>query len=79
MPLTVDIKINDQLIETIRITRTEALRGHNQMHEYIAQVIGKPEHVATFHHYYNQGAQECVLRALEALAQQKERRERRGR
>jgi hypothetical protein len=72
VPLNVTIAVNGRPLENITIGRLEELKGKDRFHEYIVRVEGKPEHYATFMHCYADGAQECVRRALEALAKKQE-------
>lgn len=50
MPLSVDIKINGRLIETVHIGRGESLKSENSVHNYVVTEMTKrvliPEHVA---------------------------------
>lgn len=77
MPIHVDIRINDNLINTIHIGRASG--GGTQpdsINEYYA-VEGKvPEYLegwlggVKFKHRYGDGANICVMKALEALDKQ---------
>lgn len=78
MPLSVDIKINGHIIETVWIGRLESLKGADDEHTY-ACGVGRQyleawnlpgttlEELPTFTHKYSDGARECVRKALEAL------------
>lgn len=78
MPLSVDIKINGRVIETVWIGRLEALKGVDEVHEYACGVGTqhleawnlpgvKIEDLARFTHNYRDGARECVRKALDTL------------
>lgn len=78
MPLSVEIKINGSVIETVWIGRLEALRGQNETHEYITGVGTESleawnmpgvvvNDIPRFTHNYADGARECVRLALAAL------------
>jgi hypothetical protein len=71
MPLNISIAINDRPLESITIGRIEEFKGRDRWHEYIVRVEEKPEDYATFSHRYADGAQECVRRALDALARKR--------
>ena len=65
MPLNVTLAINDQTIQHLRISRMERLRSKSRVYPYIVQTEGM---TVPFTHRYSDGAEECVRRALEALA-----------
>ena len=76
MPLSVEVKINGQLIETVHIGRTEPLAGYDVEHQYKVTTEAVPvdgyaipdwEAGVRFGHVYSDGALVCVRRALEAL------------
>jgi hypothetical protein len=71
VPLNVSIAINGRPITQITIGRMEELKGKDRFHEYLIRVEGEPEHYATFMHNYADGAEECVRRGLEALAEKR--------
>lgn len=78
MPLSVEIKINGDLIETLWIGRLEELKSASDEHEYLVGV-GTQDRPAwhmpdtglgdlpRFYHTYSDGARECVRKALNAL------------
>lgn len=70
MPLNVVLAINDQPIQWIKISRLEKLKAKNRNYQYLVQTEGAS---TTFVHCYADGAEECVRRALEALALHRER------
>lgn len=74
MPIHVDIKINDNLIETLHIGRMESLRGTTETHNYLVVRGKNPDSTADWHkrgfvfnHRYSDGALICVMLAVEAL------------
>lgn len=78
MPLSVEVKINGQLIETVHIGRTEPLAGTNVEHQYkVTTNLAYSEYGGyetpdweagvRFGHVYSDGALVCVRKALEAL------------
>lgn len=86
MPLSVEVKINGQLIETVHIGRTEPLAGTNVEHQYKVTTTEVPwatssgakegfhpdwEAGVRFSHVYSDGALVCVRKALEALEHDK--------
>lgn len=78
MPLFVELAINDKPIQNIRISRQEKLRAKDRWYTYVVTSAkeGGSHESATFQHQYSQGAEECVRRALEALASARETRNR---
>jgi hypothetical protein len=75
MPMSVEVKVNDRHIETIRIGRMEPLKGKTRAHEYKVWVDDDPAATAFFMHYYDEGARVCVTKALEALHRQRQKRQ----
>jgi len=71
VPLNVTLAINDKPIEDIKITRIEDFKGANYWHHY--RIVAGDER-AQFMHLYSLGAQECLRRGLEALANAREKR-----
>lgn len=73
MPLHVDIKINEKLIDQLHIGRMEALYSAVQISTYrVVQGIYDSwavpfETGVEFQHQYDQGALVCVEKAIEAL------------
>jgi hypothetical protein len=70
VPLNVTIAINGDPIRTLRISRLETLGAKDRVYPYLAQT---GDLSVTFVHCYSDGAEECVRRALEALANERER------
>lgn len=74
MPLHVDIRINERLIDQLHIGRTEQLYSGVQVSKYlVVQGLYQPHEVpydtegVPFEHKYDEGAVVCVQKALEAL------------
>lgn len=74
MPLHVDIRINERLIEQVHIGRFKGNTNPDSVNTYIATVEGtdsSPEWYAAtaveFQHRYGDGAFVCVEKALQAL------------
>lgn len=65
MPLNITVAINDRPIAGITIARLQKFRGPSEWHEYII-TSGTDE--ALYMHRYDEGAEECLRRGLEALA-----------
>ena len=65
MPLNVTIAINDRPLQDITIGRLEEFKGANYWDHYR---IVSGEEQAEFMHLYSRGAEECLRRGLEALA-----------
>jgi hypothetical protein len=70
VPLNVIIAVNEEPIQHIRISRLDHLNAPEDMYPYMVQSNGV---AAVFAHRYNEGAEECLRRALEALANERER------
>jgi len=70
LPLNVVIAINEKPIESITIGRLEEFKGANYWHHY--RIVSGDEQ-AEFMHLYRNGAQECLRRGLEALANKREK------
>jgi hypothetical protein len=73
MPLHVDIRINDTLINQIHIARIKGGTKANDVNEYVVVDGPKPARYedwlidgVPFTHRYGDGAEVCVARALEA-------------
>lgn len=73
MPIHVDIRINDTLINQIHIARIKGGTKANDINEYLVVDGPKPERHedwlidgVPFKHRYGDGAEVCVARALEA-------------
>lgn len=77
MPIHVDIAINERLITRVHIARMEDLRGEDHEHIYSVVQSEQPPYAidyakgALFTHYYNEGAEVCVEKALVALRESK--------
>lgn len=71
MPLNVQLAINDRPIAGITIVRLQKFKGPKEWHEY---VITSGEDDALFMHRYDEGAEECLRRGLEALAKMRSER-----
>jgi hypothetical protein len=70
LPLNVVIAINDTPIQAIKISRLTKLKSKAAQYPYMVEAHDVS---ALFSHYYNDGAEECLRRALEALAAERER------
>lgn len=74
MPLHVDIRINDDPIETLHIGRLKGDTNSDSENVYVATFEGSDvepnwfsEDAATFTHRYGDGAVVCVQKALNAI------------
>lgn len=74
MPIHVDIRINDRLINQIHIGRLEGGTNPDDINVYLAvegeQPVVLPEwhkRGAPFEHRYGDGAEICVKKAIEVL------------
>jgi hypothetical protein len=73
MPLHVDIRINNRLINTLHIGRVSGTTDPDSINEYVIVDGEKPETVSQwyegtdFTHRYGDGAEICVAKGLEAL------------
>ena len=73
MPLHVDIRINEKLINTIHIGRLEGDTNPASLNTYKIVQGDRPTTVEewlegeTFEHRYGDGAEVCVMKGLEAL------------
>lgn len=74
MPIHVDIRINDKLINTIHIGRIEGDMQEDSINTYIAVEGDEPlrindwqERGYQFQHRYGDGAEVCVAKALNAM------------
>jgi hypothetical protein len=83
MPIHVDIRINDALIDTLHIGRADSFGGHEVEHTYLVtnevnntRVDWSGDEAVEFTHKYSEGAHICVAKALEAW--DKARREKDG-
>ena len=76
MPLHVVITINDRPHEVLTIGRVTELKSKDDWHPYLvtASYEDGTSASASFNHLYREGAEECVRRALEALANNRDRR-----
>lgn len=75
MPLYVNLAINDKTIQRLKISRLENLKSKNRLYPYRVESEAVVRESANFTHRYSDGAEECVRRALEALATMRARRE----
>lgn len=69
MPLNISLDINGQVIQELRISRLKKLKAKSAWYPYLVQ--SSTGESANFNHQYSQGAEECVRRALEALAKKR--------
>lgn len=73
MPLHVDIKINETLLEQIHIARWEGGTRPDDINTYLVVRGKRPKNEgewllgAKYTHRYGDGAEKCLLRALLAL------------
>jgi hypothetical protein len=71
MPLHVEIRVNDRVLETIHIGRLESLYSNTQESTYAVwkddEELGSLDDVPLFKHRYDEGAEVCVMKALQAL------------
>jgi hypothetical protein len=74
MPIHVDIRINDKLINQIHIGRAKGGTNSDDINEYLVVDGEQPLRLEDwyidgipFTHRYGDGAEVCVARALEAL------------
>lgn len=74
MPLHVDIRVNNRLIETLHIGRMKGDMQADTINEYVATFDGTEydpgwftEGAVTFTHRYGDGAAVCVQKALNAM------------
>lgn len=74
MPIHVDIRINDTLINQIHITRVRGGTGREEVNDYLAVDGPRPTRLedwlidgAPYTHRYGDGAEVCVIKALQAL------------
>lgn len=70
MPINITVAINDVPIQDIKISRLEEFKGADYWHRY--RIMTGDEQVE-FSHLYRNGAEECLRRGLEALANKRER------
>lgn len=75
MPLNVTLAINDKPIQRIVISRLAKLKAKDAWYPYRVQSEAVVRETAFFNHRYSDGAEECVRRALDALATSREREE----
>ena len=73
MPLHVDIRVNEKLIDQLHIGRIDALYSNTQVSEYVVvRGVHEPHAVPydaegiSFTHKYDEGALVCVQKALQA-------------
>lgn len=74
MPLHIDIRVNERLINQLHIGRVDELYSNTQTSEYlVVEGIMKPREVkygddgVSFTHKYDEGAEVCVMKAVAAL------------
>jgi hypothetical protein len=74
MPLHVDIRVNDLLINQLHIGRTKGGTSPDDMNEYIVVDGDRPRSHSDwyaegvpFNHRYGDGAEVCVMKAIEAM------------
>lgn len=73
MPLHVEIKVNEHLINTIHIGRIKGGTNSNDINTYLAVEGERPQDAsdwfegAEYEHRYGDGAEVCVMKALKAL------------
>jgi hypothetical protein len=74
MPLHVDIRINDTLINQIHIARTKGGTRADDVNEYVVVDGPKPTRYEdwlidgiTFQHRYGDGAEICVMKGIQAM------------
>jgi hypothetical protein len=73
VPIHVEIKINEQLINTLHIGRLEGGTGPQDVNSYLVVEGQRPKGVddwhrgETFSHRYGDGAEVCVMKAIEAI------------
>ena len=73
MPIHVEIKINEKLINTLHIGRLEGGTGSQDVNSYLVVEGQRPTGVddwhrgETFSHKYGDGAEVCVMKAIEAI------------
>lgn len=68
MPISVEVNINGQPIETLYIGRLELFQGPEEWHSYVvtSEKLGWRGD-AMFYHKYSDGALTCVRKAIEAF------------
>lgn len=74
MPLHIDIKVNEQLIDQLHIGRLDQLYSNEQVSQYLVVRGIYPPHAVpyqqegvSFMHKYDDGALVCVEKAIAAL------------
>lgn len=71
MPLHVEIRVNDKLLDTLHIGRTEQVHDVTQTSTYLVVSERTPEwgwdDGVPFEHRYDEGALTCVRKAIQAL------------
>lgn len=73
MPIHVEIKINEQLINTLHIGRLKGGTGSQDVNSYLVVEGQRPKSAddwhsgETFSHRYGDGAEVCVMKAIEAI------------
>jgi hypothetical protein len=74
MPLHIDIKINDQLINQFHIGRIRGGSSPDDINDYLIVDGEKPRSHSDWHvdgtpftHRYGDGAEVCVIKGLQAL------------
>lgn len=66
MPLSVEVKVNDFMVETLHVGRLESYKGADKKHKYIVSEDPKMERGVKFKHRYSDGALVCAQKAIEA-------------
>lgn len=73
MPLRVEVKLNDTLMDTIHIGRAEPFRGPDETYDYFVTLDPEPhgeewhDRGVIFRHKYSDGGLVCVRRAIERI------------
>ncbi len=74
MPIHVDIRVNKQIVNQIHIARVKGGTGPKDLNEYMAVEGDLPTSLSdwytdghSFNHWYADGAEVCVIKALQAL------------
>jgi hypothetical protein len=73
MPLHVDIRVNDLLINTLHIGRISGGTGSDNINTYMVVEGERPQSIedwidgVEYNHRYGDGAEVCVIKALQAL------------
>lgn len=74
MPLHVDIRVNDELINQLHIARVRGGTAPDDINTYLVIYGYRPTRLEDWHvdgipfeHRYGDGAEVCVMKAIEAL------------